>query len=208
MRRPKTTEWMGVAFVVALALVLLIIHLVADPKEQLSLALRMTARWSFLWFWLASAGSALATLFGSTFQSLAQRGRDFGLAFASAHLVHLGLVGWMLYRSGTPFPQSVPLLFGIGVIWVYLLALLSIRSLSAMLAPRIWRAVRIVGIEYITLAFLVDFAKNPFEHGLRHLVAYWPFLILTVAGPLLRLAAAAKRLSHPRPLASGNSRVA
>jgi len=199
---------MGVAFVGALALVIPIIHLVADPKEQLSLALRVTARWSFLWFWLASTGSALATLFGPTFKGLAQRGRDFGLAFASAHLVHLGLVAWMLYRSGTPFPQSVPLLFGIGVVWVYLLALLSVRSLSAMLAPKIWRTLRIVGIEYITFAFLVDFAKNPSERGLGHLVAYWPFLILTIAAPLLRLAAAAKRLSHPRALTPDNSRLA
>jgi hypothetical protein len=199
---------MGAAFLGALVVVLLIFHLVTGTKEQLSVALRVTARWSFLWFWLASTGSALATLFGPTFQSLAQRGRDFGLAFASAHVIHLGLVAWVLHRSPTPFPQSVPPLFGIGVLWVYLLALLSIKSVSAKLPPRILRTVRIVGIEYITLAFLVDFAKNPFEFGLRHLVTYLPFLILTVAGPLLRAAAAAKRLSHRRPLTPPNSRVA
>jgi len=51
--------------------------------EKLGVALRATARWSFLLFWLAYAGGALATLFGPKFQALARRGRDFGLSFAS-----------------------------------------------------------------------------------------------------------------------------
>ena len=191
---------MGAAFVVALAIVLAV-RLGVEPREQLTLALRLTARWSFLWFWLASAGGALAALFGPSFQPLAQRGRDFGLAFASAHLVHLGLVAWLLYRSVTPFPRSALIFFGIAVFWIYLLALLSIRRLAAMLAPAIWRIVRTLGVEYISLAFLADFAKNPFQGGVRHLVAYLPFLVLAVAGPLLRLTATAKRLSLVRRLA-------
>jgi len=200
MHKPTTGEWMGAAFVVALAIVLAV-RLGVEPREQLTLALRLTARWSFLWFWLASAGGALAALFGPSFQPLAQRGRDFGLAFASAHLVHLGLVAWLLYRSVTPFPRSALIFFGIAVFWIYLLALLSIRRLAAMLAPAIWRIVRTLGVEYISLAFLADFAKNPFQGGVRHLVAYLPFLVLAVAGPLLRLTATAKRLSLVRRLA-------
>ena len=82
MQKPRTTEWMGCALFVALALVL-VIRVAAAPGDRLSLALRATARWSFLWFWLAYAGGALAALFGSAFQPLAHRSRDFGLAFAS-----------------------------------------------------------------------------------------------------------------------------
>jgi hypothetical protein len=58
-------------------------------------ALRMTARWSFLLFWVAYAGGALATLFGPALAPLSGRGREFGLAFAAAHLVHIGLVIWL-----------------------------------------------------------------------------------------------------------------
>jgi hypothetical protein len=196
-----TAEWMGASLSAALAIVL-IIYLGAGHGEKLGLALRATARWSFLWFWLASVGSALATLFGARFQPLAQRGRDFGLAFASAHLAHLGLVAWLLYHLSTPFPRSPLIFFSIGVFWIYLLALLSIRRLSATLAPSIWRIVRTLGVEYISFAFLVDFAKNPFQGGVPNLLAYLPFLALAVAGPLLRLAAVAKRLSQARDLVS------
>jgi len=82
---------MAASIVVALVIVL-IVRVGATPGEKLGVALRATARWSFLLFWLAYAGGALATLFGPKFQALAHRGRDFGLSFASAHLVHLGLV--------------------------------------------------------------------------------------------------------------------
>ncbi len=197
MRRPTTKQWMGAAFAVALALVLAV-YLGAGHGHRLGTALRVTARWSFLWFWLASAGGALATLFGSSFLPLAQRGRDFGLAYASAHVVHVGLVAWLLYHSVTPFPRPTLIFFGIGVFWTYLLALLSIGRLSAMLNPAVWRIVRTIGVEYISFAFLVDFAKNPFKHGVGHLAAYLPFLALALAGPLLRLAAAAKRPAQPR----------
>src|SRR5271169_1487085 len=100
MRTGKTREWMGAALGVAL-LIVLAVSLLA-PEHKLSLALRSTARWSFLLFWLASVGGALATLFGSRFKELAARARDFGLAFASAHLVHLGLVAWLYYAYAGP----------------------------------------------------------------------------------------------------------
>jgi len=49
---------MVVAFAVALAMALAI-RLGLGPGYRLQLALRVTARWSFLWFWLASAGGVL-----------------------------------------------------------------------------------------------------------------------------------------------------
>jgi hypothetical protein len=197
MNKPTTAQWMGASFAGAVVIVLAI-YLGGGHGEKLGLGLRATARWSFFWFWLASAGGALATLFGPGFNALARRGRDFGLAFASAHLVHLGLVAWLLYHSATPFPRSPLIFFSIAVFWTYLLALLSISRLSAMLSPSIWWLVRTIGVEYISFAFLVDFAKNPFNGGVPNLLAYLPFLALAVAGPLLRLAAAAKRLSQRR----------
>src|ERR1700685_1012566 len=96
MRKGTTTEWMAAAMGVALAMAL-IIRLNEGPGERVAMALRATARWSFFLFWLASTGGALTTLFGLRFSNLAARARDFGLAFASAHLVHLGLVAWLYY---------------------------------------------------------------------------------------------------------------
>jgi hypothetical protein len=200
MRKGTTTEWMAAAVGVALAMVL-IIRLNEGPGERVAMALRATARWSFFLFWLASTGRALTTLFGSRFQALAKRARDFGLAFASAHLVHLGLVAWVYYSSSDPPGQSTLIFFGIAAFWTYLLAILSIKRLTAKLNPKVWRIVRTVGVEYIALAFLVDFNKISFQDGIANVIIYLPLLALAAAGPLLRLAAVVKRLSEARTLA-------
>ncbi len=200
MRSLTTREWMVAATVVPLGMVLAI-GVAATPGERLAVALRATARWSFSWFLLASTGGALVTLFGTRFQALARRARDFGLAFASAHLVHLGLVAVLLYISATPFPRWKLIFFGLGAFWVYCLALLSIRRITEFLDPRTWRIVRSIGVEYIALVFLFDFAPKPFYGGVANRLIYLPFFVMAIAGPLLRLAAAAKRLAGSRRVA-------
>jgi D-alanyl-lipoteichoic acid acyltransferase DltB (MBOAT superfamily) len=203
MHKRTTTQWMAASIGVALAIVFAIRLGMAPGSGRVALALRATARWSFLLFWLATTGAALAALFGPRFQALARRGRDFGLAFATAHLVHLGLVAWFYYIALISPSRSTFIFFGIAAIWIYVLAILSIKRVVARLNPKVWRVVRTLGVEYIALAFLVDFAKNPFQSSVADLIAYLPFLALAIAGPILRLAAAAKRSHQIRRLAVG-----
>lgn len=199
MFKLRTETWMGAATATALLLTLLVLVRTGTGERGVYLALRVTARWSFLLFWLAYAGGALATLFGPAFRPLARRGREFGLAFASAHLVHAGLVVW-LYRIAARAPVSTGSLifFSVGLFWVYLLALFSIRRLPSWMGPGLWRGLRTIGVEYLALAFLVDFARNPFQSGLLNLFAYLPFILLAVAGPALRLAALLQRWHQAR----------
>jgi hypothetical protein len=196
-----TRNLMAAALLAALAIVLVIYwgprFGLGTSSEKLPLALRATARWSFLWFMLASTGAALHRLFGARFATLAGRGRDFGLAFASAHLAHVGLVAWLYIAYTGPGIGSL-VFFGVALFFTYLLALLSIPRLHAALDPRVWWAVRTVGIEYINYAFFTDFATNPFKGGALHAVAYLPFLALTIAGPLLRIAAAVQKFRLAR----------
>lgn len=185
---------MATSFLVALAIAVLAV-LISAPGERLRAALRATARWSFALFWPATVGGALATLFGSRFRPLAQRARDLGLSYASAHTMHFGLVAWLYYdalRRSLPTPPL--LFFGTAALWTYLLVILSFQSAVARIGPRAARTLRWIGVEYITLAFFLDFKKNPFEKGLVHIAGYAPFLLLAAAGPLLRLSAAAIRL--------------
>ena len=192
---------MAASLCVALAIVFLC-YVSAAPNERLGLALRATARWSFVLFWLASTGAALATLFGARFQALAKRARDFGLAFASAHLAHVGLVAWLYYIAvDPPLSRFRAIFFAVGVFWTYLLAVLSIQQVSARLNPLAWRRLRVAGVEYISLVFIADFLKKPFHGGTANFVVYLPFVILALAGPLLRLAAWVKRLRPARTLA-------
>lgn len=206
MRRPGAGPWMAGAFGIALLLALAVLLSAGTGDGGTIAALRLTARWSYLCFWPAYAGGALAALFGPTFRSLAERGREFGLAFAAAQLVHAGLVLWLYYSSAHPPGQRTLLIFGIALFWTYLLAVFSIRRIAGTLAPRVWRAIRTLGVEYIALAFLIDFAKNPFQGSVEHALAYLPFQILAVAAPALRLAAFMHRRARSRrPVAHGDA---
>ncbi|MGC1522629.1 MAG: hypothetical protein WA803_13885 [Steroidobacteraceae bacterium] len=198
MRRATTTEWMAGSLAVGLAIVWLA-RTLGYPVND---ALRATARWSFALFWLASCGGALATIFGARFRALAQRAREFGLAFASAHLAHLGLVAWVLHVAGSTFSRNLLIFLGLGVFWTYFLAILSIRRLTARLDPRTVRILRTVGVEYISLVFLFDFTLPRFQVDIPYIAEYVPFIVLTLAGPILRIAAAFKRLSQTRALAA------
>lgn len=198
MHGRTTLKWMAGSF--GLALMIACIALWLGPAgDRIGTALRATARCSFILFWLASSGGALAVLFGSRFQLLARRARDFGLAFAAAHLVHLALVA-MLYHVAVDAPVSGKFLifFGVGVVFTYVLAISSIERVAAALPPGTWRILRRLGVEYIAVAFFVDFAKNPLQAGFGHLIAYVPFQILAAAGPMLRLAAALRRYTQTR----------
>src|SRR3954469_6308105 len=89
----KSIRWMGAAFAAALAITAITLVAQGTDNKATRLALELTARFSFVLFWLAYAGGAMAALF--RIDALAGRGREFGLAFAAAHLVHIGLVIWL-----------------------------------------------------------------------------------------------------------------
>jgi sulfoxide reductase heme-binding subunit YedZ len=201
IRKIKTAEWMAAAFIVALGIVA-VVYVVAVPSQRLGMALRATARWSFLCFCLATCGGALTTLFGSIFEPLARKGRDLGLAFAAAHSVHIALVVWLLYISTEPFPRVSLIVFSIGVFFVYLLAVISLSStLSARLGPRRWKNVRSIGVEYIAFAYAFEFGGRILDGNLANAIHYFPLFAAAVGGPLLRMAAYVKRRSSAQKTA-------
>ena len=193
--RPTVATWIGWAFCAALAVTGLVFALLGAGERGTHVALQATARLSFLLFWPAYVGGALTTLFGSTFQPLKQRARQFGLAFASAHVVHLGLVGWLSYIGAAP-SRGTFIFFGIAALWTYLLALLSIGRLQRSLGPTGWWLLSTIGLNYIAYAFAVDFLRHPLLGDVKHAVGYLPFAILAVAGPALFLAALVRRAGH------------
>jgi hypothetical protein len=193
MRKITTTGWMAGAFAVGLAIAITV-YILAVPERRLGMALRDTARWSFLWFCLATYGGALTTLFGSRFQVLARHGRDFGLAFAAAHLTHVALAGWQLYVSPEPFPRLPLIVFSIGVFWIYLIAAVSLSgNLSQWLGPRPWKILRTIGIEYLAFAYVFEFGGRILNGNSANAIHYFPLLAAAGCGPLLRIAASIKR---------------
>ena len=186
---------MVAAFLVGLAIVAAV-YAAGAPAHRLGMALRATARWSLLWFCLATYGGALTALFGRRFEGLARRGRDFGLAFAAAHQVHIALVVWLLYSAPYPIPRLYVIVFSIGVFWLYVLAVFSLSStLSAWLGPRRWKLVRTIAVEYLAFAFAFEFANRILDGDRANALHYFPLFAAAVGGPLLRIAARLKRRS-------------
>lgn len=201
----ETARWMAGALLGGV-LITALVYVLVPTGRKLVIALDATARWSFVWFWLASVARPLAALTHGSWLALARRARELGLAYAAAHLAHVAVVGWMLAHSPTPFPRGPLAFFGIGVVCTYGLALLSFEPFSTWLEPRHARLVRAIGVEYISLAFIVDFIGDfaKYAHALdaARFLAYVPFQVLAVAGPLLRLGAAIKRAASARRVAS------
>jgi hypothetical protein len=140
----------------------------------------------------------MATLFGPRLNILVQYRRDFGLGYAAAHLVHVGLVAHLVSMSDRPFLEAIMPFFAVGVVWTYLLALSSWERLSNLFSPSFWRALRNIGLEYLALIFFSDLVLLPIRTHTNHPFEYLPFSILIIAGPILRMAAATQRYLHDR----------
>jgi hypothetical protein len=191
-RASKTAPLMSAAFLVALALAVIILAIFGAGERGTAIALRATARWSFVLFWAAYAGGAIAYLW-PRLDGLARHGRELGLAYASAQLVHVGLVVWIIHVATDPSGAMV--FFWIGIFCTYLLALFSLPRLRSALDPRLWRILRVIALEYIAIVFTADFISLH-AHALGTL-SYLPFALVLVAGAGLRLAAFWDRRLRP-----------
>ncbi|MBO0756769.1 MAG: hypothetical protein J2P54_12985, partial [Bradyrhizobiaceae bacterium] len=130
-------------------------------------------------------------LWGPRFGGLARRGRELGLAFASAHLVHIALVLWARASGGMIF-------FWVGTAFTYLLALFSVSWLRELIGPRRWRIFLSIALNYIALVFAADFIVAPLKTGgpSKYPLTYLPFALMLVSGAVLRITAFLHRKSR------------
>jgi hypothetical protein len=180
------------AFGGALALAVAVLADYGTGLDGIGQAVRYTARWSFLFFWLSYTGGALATLFGPAFAGLARRARALGLAFATALQVHIGLVVWLGVVMGQiPLRGGILLFFLVALFCTYLLVLLSF-GIGTRNLGRLWRPLLLLGTTYILIAFgrdfLLDAPAQPTQHWLSF-AEYVPFALLSVIAIPLRVAA-------------------
>jgi hypothetical protein len=193
--RPITTiSLMSAAFLAALGLAVIILVIFGVGERGTAIALRATARWSFLLFWPAYAGGAIARLW-PRLNGLARHGRELGLAYASAQLIHVGLVLWIIHvATGS---SGAMVFFWVGIFCTYLLALLSLPRLQDALEPRLWRILRTIALEYIAIAFTADFITLH-AHALgEQPLSYLPFALMLVSGAGLRFVAFLDRRLRP-----------
>ena len=184
--------WMIGAFGGALALAVAVLADYGTGAAGIGQAVRYTARWSFLFFWLSYTGGAMATLFGPAFAGLARRARPLGLAFATALQVHIGLVVWLGVVIGQiPLQGAILLFFLVALFCTYLLALLSF-GIGTRKLGRLWRPLLFLATTYILIAFGRDFVQGALDQNAwywRYAVEYVPFALLSLVAIPLRLAA-------------------
>jgi len=184
--------WSG--FCAALIVAVAAMVLAGRGTNGTVVALRLTARVSYGFFWLAYAGGAITVLFGPGMSFIGRRVREFGLAFASAQIVHVGLVIWLAWILPARSPgEAVMPFFGIAIVWTYLLAALSIGWARNLFTPPMVKALRTIGSEYIALTFFADFVLTP-KYPLERPSLYVPFWGMLLLGPLLRVTAAIKEM--------------
>jgi hypothetical protein len=191
-RHDPAWVWMIGALSGALALAGAILAGYGTGPQGIGQAVRYTARWSFLFFWLSYTGGAMAILFGPAFAGLARRARVLGLAFATALQVHILLVVWLGVVIGQiPLQGTILLFFLAALFCTYLLVLLSF-GIGTRYLGRLWRPLLFLATTYILLAFGQDFVGGAFYQNVQHwllFVEYVPFALLSLIAIPLRFAA-------------------
>ena len=207
MTRRHDPAWVCMigAFGGAFALAVAVLAGYGTGPDGLKLVLHVTARWSFLFFWLSYAGGALAILFGPAFAGLARQARALGLAFATALMVHIGFVVWLGVVIGQiPLQGGLLWFFLVAVFFTGLLALLSFGIGIRSLGP-LWRPLLFLATTYILIAFGRDFVLGALDQKTQqwlYAVEYLPFALLSLIAIPLRLAAflpSASACVPPRP---------
>ena len=192
-RHDPAWVWMIGAFGGSLALAVAVLVGYGTGPDGLRLGLHVTARWSFLFFWLSYVGGATAILFGSAFAGLARRARALGPAFAAALQVHIGFVIWLGVVIGQiPLQGGILLFFLAGLFCTYLLVLLSF-GIGMRSVGRLWRPLLLLGTTYLLIAFGGDFLGGALDQKTQHsglyAAEYVPFALLSLIAIPLRLAA-------------------
>jgi hypothetical protein len=201
--------WMVGALGGALALAGVVLAGYGTGPVGIGQAVRYTARWSFLFFWLSYVGGAMAILFGSVFAGLARRARALGLAFAAALQVHIGLVVWLGVVIGQiPLQGGILGFFLLALSFTYLLVLLSF-GIGTRNLGRLWRPLLFLATTYILIAFGRDFVLGALYLDVRHwllFVEYVPFALLCLIAIPLRLAAFLRQRFESKPISTKPAR--
>ena len=196
------SKWLPllVALVAGSAAVVLGFAIGADPLEQARLAARWTARASFLVFLVVYCAPALARLVPSPLTAtVVRRRRQWGLAFALAHTIHLGALTRYMLLSGEGRPVAVWILTGTAYAFVFALAITS-NDASQRLLGRWWKRLHRTGIHLIWLVFVLSYASRIPDPARAHIGLVFTPIALAALG--LRIVAR-QRSRRARQAAAG-----
>jgi DMSO/TMAO reductase YedYZ heme-binding membrane subunit len=169
------------------------------------LALRMTARVSFVWFMLAFIAAPLQQLRPSRVSAwLLSRRRALGVIFGLSMAIHVGFI-LRLYDLHAPArpPMVTDADFFIGIPGLVLVALLTITSLEALkrrLGPTAWQRLHTTGIWVVWAIFFLCLVDSVGRKETAHpVLAYHMFIAVLLLGLAMRVVAARRRRTTATP---------
>ena len=177
------STWVYVAAAAAVSVVVAMgeIAVVGNLDHGLPAAVAAVARVAFIPFWLSYTGGAWVALGVRRLAFARDHAREFGLAFATAIAIHVGLICWQTMRGQPPAPMTV-VIFGTAALLTFLLSAASLPALYERL-PRVALAgFRTLATTYVALVYLLDFAIPPHPTRLHYWVAYAAFAALDGIG--------------------------
>ena len=204
--------WIAAATLVSLTLAASILVAGEAGREATRLALRATARVSFVYFILAFVASPLARLRPGPFSGwLVRRRRAFGVAFGASMTIHVGCILrlYALYAPARP-PMVTDADFLIGVPGLVLVGLMTVTSLVAVrrrLGPARWQRLHRVGIYAVWSIFFLCLIDSVGRKETAHpVLGYHLFVGVLLGAMALRLVAWRQGSSPLRPRPVGASR--
>ncbi|MGY8632191.1 hypothetical protein RAD15_06815 [Bradyrhizobium sp. 14AA] len=197
-RRQGWFEGWRLLAVLCLSLIVLSLWIASMRQFEVDgvrMVIRFTARSSLLLFCLAFSAAALARLWPNAWTRWQRRNRRYlGLSFAASHAIHAVAIVAFSRMDPAGFAEAtsvVSYIFGgIGYAVIVAMSATSFDRTAALIGPRAWRALHVVGGTYLWFQFMVSFGKR-----VPAMPLYAAFLIPLLAVMALRLIAMA---AHPR----------
>ncbi len=189
-----------IAFAAGIAAIALGASLGSNGLEQARLAARWTARVSFLVFLIVYCAPAMTRLSPSPLtKALLGRRRQWGLAFALVHGIHLVALTHYMRLSGEGRPVPVWILTGTAYVLVFALAVTS-NDASQRRLRRWWKRLHQIGLHFIWLVFLLSYASRIPDSARMHIGLVFTPIAFAALG--LRFVARRARQRTPSRTAS------
>jgi sulfoxide reductase heme-binding subunit YedZ len=196
----------GIFIVAATALNAVIAILVlgawGTEPEGIELALRVTARVSFVWFLLAFVAAPLQQLRpGAVSAWLMRHRRSCGVVFGLSMSMHIALILRMFVLFAPERPPMVTLadyFIGIpGLVMVGLMTATSFDALKRALSPRRWKQLHRSGLFVVWTIFFLCLVDSVGRKETHHpVLEYHVFIAVLIAAMALRLEAARRAAGY------------
>lgn len=185
-----------------LAIAALLLAVAGSGVNGTELALRTTARVSFVWFMLAFLASPLHQLRPSALSAWMKRRRSaLGVVFGLSMSIHVAFILrlYELHRPERP-PMVTEADFYIGIPGLVLVAALTLTSFDLLrrrLSERAWQVLHRTGIWVVWAIFFLCLVDSVGRKDTEYpFLAYHLFIVVLLAGAALRIVAARR----PGPL--------